>query len=183
MIEIRPATPGDADALCDVHMESWRVGYRGIFSDELLDSPAFESHRRDIWRRELWRNDIGSEMFAAVVDGRVLGFGHAGPERVTTGSQASGRGEVYGFYLHPDAWGTGIAAPLMRRCETKLRDDGFTCAVLTVLRDNPRAHRFYERAGWSWTGETALWPGPSFPGGPRCEPVEDVIFGRDLTEA
>ena len=40
----------------------------------------------------------------------------------------------------------------MSRCEEFLRDEGFTSAVLWVLRDNPRARAFYEKAGWHFTG-------------------------------
>jgi hypothetical protein len=36
--------------------------------------------------------------------------------------------------------------------------------VLWVLRDNPRARRFYEKVGWQVTGEETLWDGPSTAG-------------------
>ena len=41
----------------------------------------------------------------------------------------------------------------MSSCEEFLRDEGFASAVLWVLRDNPRARAFYEKAGWHATGE------------------------------
>jgi GNAT superfamily N-acetyltransferase len=61
---------------------------------------------------------------------------------------------VFGFYLHSRAWGSGIGDLLMQACTDQLRDDGFARAVLWVLRENPRARRFYERHGWQPSGNT-----------------------------
>ena len=169
MIEIRPARPDDADAVARAHVDAWRVGYRGLFPDEFLDSAEFEATRFDRWRSGAWANLDGSRLFVPVLDGRVVGFGHAGPERVEPACDASGselpapvaaeRGEVYGFYVHPSAWGSGVATPLMASCTESLVQVGFPTAVLWVLRDNPRARRFYERVGWSLSGATGEWQG------------------------
>ena len=169
MIEIRPARPDDADAIARAHVDAWRVGYRGLFPDEFLDSTEFESTRFERWRSGAWANLEGSALFVPVLDGRVVGFGHAGPERVEPACDVSGsameapaaasRGEVYGFYVHPESWGSGVATPLMAACTESLVSAGFTSAVLWVLRDNPRARRFYERVGWSWSGESGEWEG------------------------
>jgi hypothetical protein len=56
----------------------------------------------------------------------------------------------------------------MSRCEEFLRDEGFASATLWVLRDNPRARAFYEKAGWQATGQDSLFtpfepPGSSLP--------------------
>jgi ribosomal protein S18 acetylase RimI-like enzyme len=40
----------------------------------------------------------------------------------------------------------------MGAAQERLRQLGFTDVVLYVFRDNPRARRFYEKAGWSFTG-------------------------------
>jgi ribosomal protein S18 acetylase RimI-like enzyme len=178
VIEVRDAVIDDADALATAHIDGWRAGYRGIVPDEYLDAEAFAASRRDMWRRWAWQSMPNSKMFVVTVQGRVVGFGHAGPEHddptlVGPGSQAppvetvvSGRGEVYGFYVHPTAWGSGAAPALMSRCEEFLRDEGHPTAVLWVLRDNPRALSFYEKAGWHFTGEEKMftpWDPPDSP--------------------
>ena len=155
MIEIREATIDDADAIATVHIDSWRVGYRGIVPDEYLDSEGFATSRRDRWREWTWHASAASRLFVVSVHSRLVGFGYAGPERLDPDIDHSGlpsRGEVYAFYLHPTAWGSGSAGALMSRCEEFLRDEGFGSAVLWVLRDNPRARAFYEKAGWSFNG-------------------------------
>jgi ribosomal protein S18 acetylase RimI-like enzyme len=84
------------------------------------------------------------------------------------------RGEVYGFYVHPSAWGTGAAPALMSRCEEFLRDEGFTSAVLWVLRDNPRALAFYEKAGWRFTGQESMFT-PSDPANTQLPRIQYVV--------
>jgi GNAT superfamily N-acetyltransferase len=164
VIEVREATVDDADAIATAHIDSWRAGYRGIVPDENLDSEEFATNRRERWRAWTWQSIAGSRLFVVTFHDRVVGFAHAGPERVdpvcdqsgtgaTTELSDAGRGEVYAFYLHPSAWGGGGAGALMSRCEEFLRDDGFTSAVLWVLRDNPRARAFYEKAGWRFAGQ------------------------------
>lgn len=171
MIEVREGTPGDADACAAAHIEGWRTGYRHLLPDEYLDAPEFASRRLEHWRAWTWADGLeGAALFVAEVDGRVVGFVTCGPERVQpvcdqlgrTDAQAdaAGRAEVYAFYLHPDAWGSGAAAALMVRTRQFLADRGFGEAVLWVLRDNPRARRFYERSGWAATGREMLFEGP-----------------------
>jgi GNAT superfamily N-acetyltransferase len=181
MIEVRPATRDDIDALCDAHVEAWRVGYRGLFADEYLDAESFDATRRKNWHVGRWIGHAEQVMLAGAIDGRVLGFAHSGPERIDDGEPLTGRGEVFGFYLHPDAWGSGLAAALMSSSEDALRQRGYTEAVLWVLRDNPRARSFYEKAGWTWGGREMLWAGPQMPGVPKPDPIAEVQYVRVLS--
>jgi GNAT superfamily N-acetyltransferase len=112
------------------------------------------------------------------VDSRVVAFANCGPERVEmadgTVALSADRGEVYGFYAHPDAWGSGVAAALMAVSEDHLRQIGFINAVLWVLRDNPRAHAFYRKANWQpsdVTGRFEWRPGHT---------IDEVQFVTDL---
>ena len=180
MIEVRPARRDDADALCDAHVAGWRVGYRGLFPDEYLDADEFDTTRRKNWRVANWIGHAEQVMLAGLLDGRVLGLAHSGPERIDNGQPLTGRGEVFGFYLHPDAWGSGLAAALMVSSEDALRARGYAEAVLWVLRDNPRARALYEKAGWSWSGRETLWAGPEMPGVPKPDPIAEVQYVRTL---
>jgi GNAT superfamily N-acetyltransferase len=176
-IEIREARPDDADACAAAHIEGWRTGYRGLLPDEFLDALEFATQRIDRWRTWSWADNlVDAELFVAEIRGRVVGFAMCGQERaqpvcdqISAGTSGetdalvavdNPRAEVYSFYLHPDAWGSGAAAALMARCHEYLADSGYTEAVLWVLRDNPRARRFYENAGWSPTGREMMFEGP-----------------------
>ena len=123
---------------------------------------------------------------AAVLDGRVVGFGLCGPARVEPacdGTEAEAVpapvGEVYAFYLHPDAWGSGCAPALMAACEDWLRGQSFTTAVLWVLRDNPRGRAFYEKAGWQPTGKDGTFDGPATAASLPYA-IAEVEYGRSL---
>lgn len=52
----------------------------------------------------------------------------------------------------PDHWGSGVGRELISAGEKRLRELGHVDAILWVLEDNPRARRFYERAGWNDDG-------------------------------
>ena len=56
--------------------------------------------------------------------------------------------------------------------------EGFPRAVLWVLRDNPRARGFYERAGWTPTGRDEWFTGVY--GRTLPEPLAEVEYGRSL---
>lgn len=61
-------------------------------------------------------------------------------------------GELWAINVRPDAWGRGLARPLLRAGESSLVQLGYRHAVLWVVTDNIRARRFYERAGWQADG-------------------------------
>ncbi len=155
MFAVRVAEAADADAICDVHVAAWRAAHRGIVPDHLLDAPRFERDQRARWRS--WRLPPDSEVVVVTDDGHVVGFAALGPEREPDDPLGMPRGELYAFYVHPDAWGTGAADVLMDQAEHRLVARGDTMGVLWVLADNPRARRFYERRGWRWTGESAWY--------------------------
>lgn len=158
-VQIRAARREDADAIADVHVASWRAGYAHVFPESVLYADDFDASRRSFWTG--WRFAPGHRLAVAVEtrpddpsDERVVGFASYGPERERARG-FTGRGEVWAFYLHPDAWGTGVATDLLSHTEDRLRAEGFAEAVLWVLDDNPRARTFYERFGWTASGIVA----------------------------
>ncbi|MBA2577676.1 MAG: GNAT family N-acetyltransferase [Euzebyaceae bacterium] len=56
--------------------------------------------------------------------------------------------------------GTGIAAQLLRRAETVIRDNGHSTAWLAVVAGNRRARVFYTRQGWATAGPSRSPPRP-----------------------
>jgi GNAT superfamily N-acetyltransferase len=150
---VRVARRDDADQIAAVHVAAWRAAYTHVYPRELLDSDEFAQHRHERWRE--WRLGAGERVavatFPAPSSERVVAFAWYGPER-DRGRGPGARGEITAFYADPSAWGTGVADTLMEFTELRLRAEGFVAAVLWVLRDNPRARRFYERHGWEPTG-------------------------------
>ena len=136
---IRPGTPEDAEAVARVQIASWRSAYAHLFSQEQLAGISL-AERTENWRR--W------PPLVADVDGDVVGFISVGPAH-----DADAESEVWAIYVRPDRWGNRIGRALMSAGEAKLRELGYTRAVLWVFEDNPRARRFYEAAGWRTDGK------------------------------
>jgi hypothetical protein len=63
-ITFRRAGAVDADAIADLHADSWRRHYRGAYTDEYLDGPIAEE-RRAVWADRLSTPDIGARKVAA----------------------------------------------------------------------------------------------------------------------
>ncbi|MBU6407565.1 MAG: GNAT family N-acetyltransferase [Alphaproteobacteria bacterium] len=64
----------------------------------------------------------------------------------------SGLWELHRLYLHPAAFGTGLADRFMAVARAQARAAGATSLVLGVYCDNHRAQRFYARHGFARIG-------------------------------
>ena len=147
-IVVRPVRDVDAEALGRVHATCWHETY-----DHLISTAALEavSPRR---MAELWTHWAaqGSEFkqFAALVDGEIVGFVGSGPAR---DKDAPRFRELYFIYLL-DAWhGTGIGQRLF---DAAIGTD--EPVYLWVAEDNPRAHSFYVRNGFTLDGASHTEP-------------------------
>jgi RimJ/RimL family protein N-acetyltransferase len=145
-VTVRPARPDDAEAIAHVHVTTWQEAYRETFGsalDQLSIADAAE-------RRRAWLEAPGAGTFTLVgeLSGSVAGFANAGPAR-----DDATIGELYAIYVLPPSWGSGLGPALMAAVLDGLRAGAFHEAVVTVLADNPRARRFYEREGWTFEEE------------------------------
>ena len=61
--------------------------------------------------------------------------------------------ELWQLFVLPGWWGSGVAKELLDAAVAEARRRGFERMLLSTPRDHLRARRFYEREGWSWTGE------------------------------
>jgi RimJ/RimL family protein N-acetyltransferase len=107
VIEVRPATVADAEEIGEAHASAWEVAYVGLFEPDVLHQAA--AVRRTMWSHLLVGNDFDfAKLLVAEQGGRVVGYSQFGQN-----GEESGRGEIFGFYLHPTAWGRGAATELM----------------------------------------------------------------------
>ena len=158
---VRPARATDADQVAAVHVASWRWAYAGLLPAEELAGLSV-AERTDRWLARLagtgtGRTDRGAT-FVADLDGRVVGFASVGPGRDDVGGPSVG--ELYAIYLQREMAGTGTGRRLHDAGVGWLAEQGWTLALLWVLRDNLRARRFYEACGWQVDGATKTVPRP-----------------------
>jgi RimJ/RimL family protein N-acetyltransferase len=147
---VREATPDDARAIAEVHVASWRWAYREILPEDFLERLSVDD-RETMWRDLLADRGPGGGVAVAEDErGRVVGFAGYGPPEHS--DEPEGTGELYAIYLREEVVGTGVGEELFEEAVEGLRAAGYRRAILWVFEANPRARRFYERAGWRWDG-------------------------------
>ncbi len=133
-LRIRPATPDDADRIARIWWLGWHDGHTGLVPEELL---AFRTQESFVPRvtAAIPRTRV------AEVDGEVIGF-----------TMQKGD-EVEQVFVDAAHRGTGVAAQLLADAAREVMAAGHAVPWLGVVTGNARAHRFYEREGWTDTGE------------------------------
>jgi GNAT superfamily N-acetyltransferase len=126
----------------------WRDTYRHIAPPEALRR-LDEAHRLPSWQRTLAGAEEATGAIVAQGDAGLLGvisFGPPGP------SMPASALEIRHLYVLPAARGTGLGAALLRAGLDRGRSLGLSEVVLSVVRENRDARRFYAAMGGTETG-------------------------------
>ena len=176
---IRAGSAADAAQIAEVRRESWSGAYTGIIADEIIDRvTALDDGARV---RQSFRTRPWQRMIVAVPDGEdgedgedgkgsgIVGYAAFGPETdvlgapwphpLSTDGEERRVAELYALYVRPAWWSTGTGRALMDRVLARSVAVGYSSLTLWVLRDNRRARRFYERAGFAPDGATNVLTG------------------------
>lgn len=130
-ITLRAATAADAAAIAQVHVDSWRMAYRGLLPEGEIRPISFSKP--------------GPGKVDVADDGeRIIGFSSYGPTRDDDGSA-----EIYALYVHPERWRRGAGRLLCERAVRAAIERGHEAITLWVAKGNERACRFYERLGFT----------------------------------
>ena len=177
---IRAGSAADAAQVAAAQRESWFAAYDGIIPAAIIDrvtAPDGGARVRQTFRTRPWQR-----MLVAVAAGRrrpgpdtvepgpgVVGYASYGPETdvltapwphpLTTDGEDGSVAELYALYVRPAWWSTGTGRALMDRVLVRTSGAGYRSITLWVLRDNQRARRFYERAGFAPDGATNVLDG------------------------
>ena len=153
LIQLRRAKEGDARAIAEVHVATWRHAYAGLIPAEVLGMLSVDSRER-FWQREVTVMAPDRRPWVAEVDGAIAGFVSAGASRDDDATRWTG--EVYAIYVDAECWDRGVGRNLLTHAERDLSAHGYTEATLWVLAGNERARRFYEAAAWQFDGATKV---------------------------
>jgi RimJ/RimL family protein N-acetyltransferase len=146
-VDIRSATPADADRIARVHIDSWREAYADVVPADYL--AALDVDRRaEEWRQHLSDLGRGSSVWVAQEGDQVLGFASLGPSTDEDADRTTL--EIHAIYLEPSAWGQGVARELMRTVLASVQPG--VVVTLWVLDANERARHFYRRNGFQPDG-------------------------------
>ena len=149
-VVVRSPEIADAEQIARTKNDSWRVGYRGLLPDSVLD--ALDDARSTMqwaqWLRDGYENAGQRSEVRVTTDAarQVVGVSVFGADRDLPDD--AGRGELWVLYVAPSHWGRGFGYGLLLDAEEALAAIGRRDLALWVLEGNDRARRFYERAGW-----------------------------------
>jgi GNAT superfamily N-acetyltransferase len=141
---LRPMQPEDVSAVMAVQEPASIAGLSGVFPQDTHPFP------RDVLARR-WHDEIGDDevdCFVILRDGAVAGFA------------ARCGGEVRHFGVALEEWRSGLAVVAHDELVARLRAAGHLSPWLRVYADNPRGRAFYEKLGWSDTGQRSRGPMP-----------------------
>ncbi|MGZ9808915.1 N-acetyltransferase family protein [Pseudoroseicyclus sp. H15] len=151
---IRPATPDDAPELARLHVQAYAESYPGILPDDIITGWSV-ARRLEMWEQIL----AAGKTEVVIAPGK--GFAAAGPQR-QAGYEAEYPQELYLLYVLEAEKGSGLGQRLL----TPLLRPPMTAVVLA---ENPRARRFYEKAGARFLARLPPEPGERV--------IEDVVYG------
>lgn len=143
-MEIRLLDPlDDLEALSRIYEESWKYAYKNIVPQSYLDSIPPGN-----WIPHL--KDPAMSVLVLTDNGRFAGVSSFCPSRF---DDFKNYGEIVSIYLLPEYMGWGMGKALLDKTVSQLSASGFKDIVLWVLEDNSRARKFYEGAGFVFSGK------------------------------
>ncbi len=151
-MRIRPALPVDAQALASLGRRLWRETYTGLIPTSNLELHLAETFGLAQQAAEL--ADPLSTMLVLEGSGHLGGYAllrARGPERERSLAFARPL-EVVRFYVDRPLHGTGAAQALMTAVLAHAVAAGHDGLWLQVWEQNPRALRFYAKAGFTDAG-------------------------------
>ena len=141
---IRRATGADAETVARLHVESWKVAYRGIMPDDVIA-------RTDLaFRTGFWKERIADQEWPVLLleaDERAVAFCHMIPTK-DSDDDAARVGHITSIHVLPQQRGLGFGRALIDHVRDEFRRRGFRELTLWVLEQNWDARRFYEQHGF-----------------------------------
>lgn len=156
-VEIRHIKQSDDRlAISRIYEESWKFAYKNIIPQSYLDS--IPTGR---WASNLDKE--GMNTLVLIEDGMFIGTSSYCKSRFPDFSDF---GEIVSFYFLPQYIGKGYGKLLLDAVIGELEQLGFNEIFLWVLEDNLRVRKFYEKAGFTLSGNY----------------LDDNIGGKELRE-
>jgi RimJ/RimL family protein N-acetyltransferase len=141
---LRAMRRDDVAAVMGVQEPASIAGLSGVFPQDAHPFPREVLAAR--WREEI--GDPAVECFVILRGGAIAGF-------------AALRGdEVMHFGVALEEWGSGLAQTAHDELLERMAATGVTRPWLRVYAANPRGRAFWEKLGWTDTGERSRGPMP-----------------------
>ncbi|MCH5280819.1 MAG: GNAT family N-acetyltransferase [Lachnospiraceae bacterium] len=132
----------DKYAISRIYEESWKSAYAGIIPQSYLESIS-----GDNWIDKL--DNAERNTLIMIEDGKMIGTSSYGRSRF---ADYEDYGEIISIYFLPQYMGKGYGKKLLEAVMRELFILGYADIFLWVLEENQRARRFYEKAGFVFSG-------------------------------
>lgn len=143
MYNVQYVNENYAKELGEIHSEYWKVAYKDIIPDEILNN--ITSEKREKYFEKALKEGLEEDAIISN-DKQAIGFICIGKCRDE--DKDSTYGEIWGIYLLPQYWNKGIGSILINWGLEELRKRGYKKVTLWVLEENLKARRFYEKVGF-----------------------------------
>lgn len=142
---VRYAAAEEAAELGSIMARSFRWAFSGFISRETLEACAVEENCGGLMAGIIGEGTM--RVLSGFVDGKLMGL-------LVWSEHPQGRTEIEAIHSLPESWGTGLGAAMLRFA---LEESGAqACAGLWAFAENQRARRFYEKHGFTFTGESRV---------------------------
>jgi GNAT superfamily N-acetyltransferase len=156
-MRIRPALPADAQDLAVLGARLWRETYEGLIPSLNLEQYLAETFGPSQQAAEL--ADPACRTLVLAEGGALLGYAWLRAKAPEVEIPFENPLEVGRFYVDRSLHGTGAARSLMAAVLAHTATAGHDGVWLQVWEANPRALRFYAKAGFTDEGETVFLVG------------------------
>jgi len=156
-VTYRDAAVADAAALSVIGARTFVATFGHLYSAANL-ATFLQNHTPERWAEAL-AGDASVRL--AEAGGAAVGYARIGPLTFDVDAERGGRPglQLYQLYVDPEYHGTGVAAALLYWAAARARARGAADLWLSVFVHNPRARRFYARAGFEEVKPYTFWVG------------------------
>lgn len=142
-LNVTYAAPEHCPELGRIMAESFRVAFRDLVSRETMDRCAVAENCAGLIGSIL--TEMG--VLTGWVDGKLMGL-------LVFAEHLDGSAEIEAIHSLPESWGTGLGAAMLEFALERIQSS--RVVGLWAFEKNDRARRFYEKHGFSFTGETRV---------------------------
>jgi ribosomal protein S18 acetylase RimI-like enzyme len=170
---VRAAVPADASALAAFAEAMFRDTFAAGNTPADMDEYCASAFGQALQRAEIAEPALSTLL--AEDAGRLVGYVQFGPGEAPACVSPPPAWELRRLYVAPESKGSGLASELTARAVSGARAGGAASLWLGVWERNPRAIRFYEKAGFKVVGEHTFQLGR--------DPQRDLIMTRPMFDA
>lgn len=141
-IIIRNIRREDIPDIVDIKINGWKNAYKGIISDEVLNSMNKEQIIKKIEKKY-----TESGFAVAILNEIIVGFCNYIDSNKYTQDMADIDSEILALYVKPELKYNGIGTKLFNYVLNEFREKNKSKMILWCLKENEPSKKFYEKMG------------------------------------